>query len=52
MIHGRDRAVVREYVEGLTERFQLQDIEHDVLFSSRRFKQRGARYTTATRRTG
>lgn len=44
MIHGRDRDEVLGCVDFVIERCALQDIEHEVLFSRRRFKQRGARY--------
>lgn len=44
MIHGRDRDEVLKHVEFVKEQCRLEDIPHDVLFSQRRFKQRGARY--------
>lgn len=44
MIHGRDRDEVLRCVDFVIERCALQDIAHEVLFSRRRFKQRGARY--------
>lgn len=44
MIHGRDREQVLARVEELVQRSGLVDVRHDVLFSRRRFKQRGARY--------
>jgi DNA-binding Lrp family transcriptional regulator len=44
MIHGRDRAKVRERVDELVERCRLHDTPHEVLFSGRCFKQRGALY--------
>ena len=44
MIHGRDRNAVLQHVAELIERCDLRHIEHDVLFSRRRFKQRGAIY--------
>lgn len=47
MIHGQDRDVVLGHVEVLagllSEQCGLPDVEHNVLFSRRRFKQRGAR---------
>lgn len=49
MIHGRDRATVLEQVEEATRRASLADLPRDVLFSVRRFKQRGARYGTLAR---
>ena len=44
MIHGRDRATVEALVDRATAAAGLQDRPRDVLFSGRRFKQRGARY--------
>ena len=47
MIHGQDRELVLSHVRQLAKMLAsecgLGDIAHDVLFSSRRFKQRGAR---------
>ena len=44
MIHGRDPESVLEQVEQIKQRVGLQDVDHAVLFSGKRFKQRGARY--------
>ena len=44
MIHGRERAGVERAVAALRERFGLSDYPHAILFSRRRFKQRGAHY--------
>ena len=44
MIHGCDRETVLRNKDILIERCNLQGISHDVLFSQRRFKQRGAQY--------
>jgi DNA-binding Lrp family transcriptional regulator len=44
MVHGRDREAVIEKTRLLAESCGLQDIEHEILFSGRCFKQRGARY--------
>lgn len=44
MIHGRDRAAVRAEIDRLIERCGLYGMPHAVLFSCRRFKQRGADY--------
>lgn len=44
MIHGKDRDDVLANIQLLVERCSLSDIEHEVLFSKRRFKQRGAIY--------
>lgn len=45
MVHGCNREEVTQKVEEIIESCGLQDIEHDILFSTRRFKQRGASYT-------
>ena len=45
MIHGRDRDSVLDQVETIKEALDLQDVTCAVLFSGRRFKQRGARYS-------
>jgi siroheme decarboxylase len=47
MIHGKDRDAVLTHVQELIERCGLQAVPHAVLFSKRRFKQRGAVYRTA-----
>lgn len=44
MIHGRDRVEVGSQITRLIDELELADIAHEVLFSCRRFKQRGARY--------
>ncbi len=44
MIHGQERAKVLTYIDRLINSEGLDDIPHKVLFSGRRFKQRGARY--------
>ncbi len=44
MIHGKDREAVEACIESLVQDHNLQHITHDVLFSTKRFKQRGARY--------
>lgn len=44
MVHGQDRNAVIEKVNYIVEQCGLQDIAHEILFSRRRFKQRGARY--------
>jgi siroheme decarboxylase len=44
MIHGTSRDETLGKLEGLVERRGLGDIPRDILFSTRRFKQRGARY--------
>ena len=44
MIHGRDRDDVLARIDELATQCGLGDVQRDVLFSCRRFKQRGARY--------
>lgn len=44
MIHGRDRDEVLDRLARLLNLYDLGSIPHEVLFSRRRFKQRGARY--------
>ena len=44
MIHGRDRPAVEAIIRALVERHGLGAYGHEVLFSTRRFKQTGARY--------
>ncbi len=44
MIHGKDREQVLDYIDQMVEELDLQGIPREVLFSGRRFKQRGARY--------
>ena len=44
MIHGKDREDVLANIEVLAKRCNLIEAEHKVLFSTRRFKQRGAIY--------
>ncbi|MBE9565021.1 MAG: AsnC family protein [Proteobacteria bacterium] len=45
MVHGSSREEVSKKVAEIVESCGLQNIEHTILFSTRRFKQRGARYT-------
>jgi DNA-binding Lrp family transcriptional regulator len=44
MIHGRDRDAVIDQVAQIIRQHGLQDIEREILFSPRCFKQRGAAY--------
>ncbi len=46
MVHGKNRKEVEQKTKLLAEKCGLQQIEHEILFSSRCFKQRGARYKT------
>lgn len=48
MIHGTSRAETLSRLQEMIERCELQDINQDVLFSTRRFKQRGASYGDKT----
>jgi DNA-binding Lrp family transcriptional regulator len=50
MIHGRDRGEVRAKVRQIVQCCGLEDIPHTLLFSVRRFKQRGAHYRNAAQR--
>ena len=47
MIHGRDRAAVLAQVDRIKDVCGLPSVDCAILFSGRRFKQRGARYGTA-----
>ncbi len=49
MIHGRDRQIVEGQIIELKERAQLLGFASKTLFSLRRFKQTGARFSSATR---
>jgi DNA-binding Lrp family transcriptional regulator len=44
MIHGTSRTQTLSRLQEMIERCELQGIDRDVLFSTRRFKQRGANY--------
>ncbi|MEI6412810.1 MAG: AsnC family transcriptional regulator [Pseudomonadota bacterium] len=44
MIHGQDRDAVREKLEMIVHQCDLQTVSHQVLFSTRCFRQRGACY--------
>ena len=44
MIHGRDRNAVARQVEALAKELEITGVPRAVLFSRRRFKQRGADY--------
>lgn len=45
MVHGSSREEVTKKVEEIVQSCGLQEINHTILFSTRRFKQRGASYT-------
>ena len=45
MVHGSNREEVTRKVAEIVDSCGLQNIEHTILFSTRRFKQRGASYT-------
>ena len=44
MVHGRERAAVLRLIDEATEAAGLGDRPREVLFSTRRYKQTGARY--------
>ncbi|MDD2865427.1 MAG: AsnC family transcriptional regulator [Methylococcales bacterium] len=44
MIHGKDKETVTAQIGQIRSHSQMQNVEHQVLFSSRCFKQRGAIY--------
>ena len=44
MIHGRDRSTVLAQVDRLAQSCRIEDVPRAVLFSTRRFKQRGPLY--------
>lgn len=48
MVHGRERTEVLAQVAGMADATDAADIPHEVLFSTRRFKQRGAVYFSGT----
>lgn len=45
MVHGKNREQVLHHVHEIIEQCGLQQIQHEILFSTRCFKQRGASYT-------
>ncbi len=49
MIHGQSRDEVLAHLEWMVNHCGLQSLPHEVLFSRRRFKQRGAVYTSGRR---
>jgi siroheme decarboxylase len=49
MIHGKDRATVLRQIEHLRAHADVAAFAHEVLFSGRQFKQRGARYAAPRR---
>jgi DNA-binding Lrp family transcriptional regulator len=52
MIHGKSREEVHAHLEWMVNRCGLQSLPHEVLFSRRRFKQRGAAYFDETPAAG
>jgi len=48
MIHGRDRVAVLDNIQRLADACGVHSVPHTVLFSRRRFKQRGAIYVHDT----
>ena len=49
MVHGRERQAVLAQVDELAEACAVEGVPYDVLFSARRFKQRGAVYSSVHR---
>jgi hypothetical protein len=49
MIHGKSREEVLAHLEWMVNHCGLSALPHEVLFSRRRFKQRGAHYFTEPR---
>ena len=47
MVHGRNREEVTQKVEEIALNCGLPEINHTILFSTRRFKQRGASYASS-----
>lgn len=45
MVHGSDREEVTRKVTEIVDSCNLKGVEHTILFSTRRFKQRGASYS-------
>lgn len=44
MIHGKNRDAVKQQIKDITQQLNLQQVEKDILFSTKAFKQHGARY--------
>ncbi len=51
MIHGQDRDEVMACIDQIRRKHGLENTPHEILFSGKRFKQRGAIYTKASRAT-
>ncbi|HYG45293.1 MAG TPA: AsnC family protein [Bordetella sp.] len=49
MVHGRQRDEVRQRIDALLRQLGLEALPHQLLFSTRAFKQRGGRYTPGDR---
>jgi len=47
MVHGKNKKEVEQKTQLLVDQCGLENIQHEILFSSRCFKQRGARYKSA-----
>lgn len=48
MIHGRSRDEAMACIDSITRKHGLKDTPHEILFSGKRFKQRGAIYSKAS----
>ncbi|GAB1575997.1 Lrp/AsnC family transcriptional regulator [Bordetella petrii] len=47
MVHGRQQAEVRRHIDRLLHDLDLADLPHELLFSTRAYKQCGGRYAPA-----
>lgn len=52
MIHGKSRAKVLDDIQNIAVRCDLEEYPKDILFSSKKFKQTGARYYARVNRNG
>ena len=51
MVHGQDKQAVIQKVKSIADKCGLQDVNHTILFSTRRFKQRGASYSQPAKKS-
>jgi len=52
MIHGKDKAQVLKQLDDICQRHQLENIEKDVLFSVKAYKQQGGRFSAMSKQDG